>query len=38
MFSLYRKENFDGFFCFEHVSNDGIHLYINGDKDYLLLP
>ncbi len=37
LFSLYKKAKFDGFFDLEHGSHDGIHPYINGDKDYLLL-
>jgi hypothetical protein len=36
--SLYRITIYDGFFDLKYESQDGIHLYIIGDKGYVLLP
>lgn len=36
--SLYRITIYDGFFDLKYESQDGIHLYIIGDKGYVHLP
>jgi hypothetical protein len=36
--NLYRIAIYDGFFDLKYESQDNIHLYIIGDKGYILLP
>jgi hypothetical protein len=38
LFNLHQKATCNDFLDHEHGSHDGIHLYIIGDKGYLLLP